>query len=160
VKVSDVRLTQPATVLLKGQGNKTRSVPIMDKTCKLLKNYMKEHHLLENGKQSHSLFYNCKSNPLTRPVISYILDKYLKKAKQAYPEILFPSSINPHMLRHTKAMHLLESEVNLVYIRDLLGRMNVITTEHYARVNSETKRKALESAFTEAVFKIYRIGRV
>ncbi|WP_256237953.1 tyrosine-type recombinase/integrase [Bacillus sp. EB600] len=55
------------------------------------------------------------------------------------------------MLRHTKAMHLLESGVNLVYIRDLLGQLSVTTTEHYARVNSGRKRKALESAYTELV---------
>lgn len=151
LKVCDIRLSQPATILLKGKGNKNRSVPIMDKTSKLIKNYMIEHHLVENGKQSHPLFYNSKNNPLTRPGVSYILEKYLKKAKETHPEILFPRSINPHMMRHTKAMHLLESGVNLVYIRDLLGHVSVITTEHYARVNSEAKRKALESAYTEVV---------
>ena len=41
--------------------------------------------------------------------------------------------------------------MNLVYIRDLLGHVSVTTTEHYARVNSETKRKALESAYIELV---------
>ena len=46
-------------------------------------------------------------------------------------------------------MHLIEAGVNLIYIRDLLGHVNVTTTEIYARANSELKRKALESAYPE-----------
>ncbi|MEW5954026.1 MAG: tyrosine-type recombinase/integrase [Bacillota bacterium] len=53
------------------------------------------------------------------------------------------------MFRHTKSMHLIEAGVNLIYIRDLLGHVNVTTTEIYARANSELKRKALESAYPE-----------
>ncbi len=55
------------------------------------------------------------------------------------------------MIRHTKAMDLLEAGVNLIYIRDLLGHVNVTTTEIYLRANTETKRKALESAYMEVV---------
>ncbi|KPA10288.1 integrase [Candidatus Magnetomorum sp. HK-1] len=62
---------------------------------------------------------------------------------------LFPDKLNPHLVRHTKAMHLLEAGVNLIYIRDLLGHVNVTTTEIYLRANTETKRKALESAYME-----------
>ena len=55
------------------------------------------------------------------------------------------------MLRHLKALCLLEAGVNLIYIRDLLGHVSVTTTEIYLRVNTETKRKALESAYEEVV---------
>lgn len=55
------------------------------------------------------------------------------------------------MIRHTKAMHLLEANVNLIYIRDLLGHVNVTTTELYLRANTENKRIALESVYTEVV---------
>ena len=48
------------------------------------------------------------------------------------------------MLRHSKAMHLLEAGVNLIYIRDLLGHVSVITTEIYAKANPEVRRKAIE----------------
>ncbi|QGU00315.1 Integrase/recombinase, RitC [Candidatus Syntrophocurvum alkaliphilum] len=151
LKACDVRLTKPATVLLTGKGNKQRSVPIMGKTCTLLEEYMREHYLLENGYQNHPLFFNSNRKPFTRPGVSYILEKYLKKAKESYPEMQFPKSLHPHMIRHTKAIHLLEANVNLIYIRDLLGHVNVTTTEIYARVNSEVKRKALEAAYVEVV---------
>lgn len=50
------------------------------------------------------------------------------------------------MLRHSKAMHLLENGVNLIYIRDILGHASVVTTEVYAKANPEMKRHAVEAA--------------
>ena len=44
-------------------------------------------------------------------------------------------------------MHLLQAGVNLIYIRDLLGHVDVSTTEIYARADTETKRNAIESAY-------------
>ncbi len=153
LKVEDIRLSKPATILLTGKGRKKRYVPIMGKTYDLLKNYLEENHLLDNGKQNHPLFYNTNRYPFSRPGITYILEKNLKKAKQLNPEILFPDKLKPHIMRHTKAIHLLEAGVNLIYIRDILGHVSVTTTEHYARVNSDLKRKALESAYMEVVSK-------
>lgn len=43
-------------------------------------------------------------------------------------------------------MHLLEGGINLIYIRDFLGHISVITTEIYAKSNPEIKRKAIENA--------------
>jgi len=151
LKVGDIRLAKPATVSLTGKGNKERYVPIMGKTCDLLKNYLEENRLMDNGKQNYPLFYNSRRQPFTRPGITYILEKNLKKAKELIPNTQFPDKLTPHMMRHTKAIHLLEAGVNLIYIRDLLGHVNISTTERYARTNSEIKRKALESAYMEVI---------
>ena len=56
----------------------------------------------------------------------------------------FQINVTPHTFRHSKAMHLLESGVNLIYIRDFLGHESVTTTEIYARANPANKRKAIE----------------
>jgi integrase/recombinase XerD len=53
------------------------------------------------------------------------------------------------LLRHSKAMGMLKSGINLLYIRDFLGHTDVTTTEVYARADSEMKRKALEESYKE-----------
>ena len=78
---------------------------------------------------------------------AYILEKYASRARSVSAGI--PEGITPHVLRHSKAMHLFQSGVPLVYIRDLLGHADIGTTEIYARADTEMKRKALESAYPE-----------
>jgi site-specific recombinase XerD len=56
----------------------------------------------------------------------------------------------PHF-RHSKAMHLLQAGVNLIYIRDFLGHENIKTTEIYAKSDSELKRQAIEDAYPDLV---------
>lgn len=46
-------------------------------------------------------------------------------------------------------MHLLQSGVNLIYIRDFLGHVDIKTTEIYAKYDTETKRKAIENAYPD-----------
>ena len=62
---------------------------------------------------------------------------------------MVPDKMSCHSLRHSKAMHLLQAGVNLVYIRDILGHVSIKTTEIYARADSQQKRKALEAAYVK-----------
>lgn len=147
----DVRITFPAIISLTGKGNKKRCVPIMSKTLLLLKNYLEENGLSVNEKQNHPLFFNSRHEKFTRHGITYILKKYFVSAKEANRDVVFPEILTPHMMRHSKAMHLLEAGVNLIYIRDFLGHVSVTTTECYAQANSDMKRKALESVYKDLV---------
>lgn len=151
LKVHQVRLAPPATLTLSGKGNKQRVVPILVKTQVLLEQYMVENNLLDNGRQQSHVFYNSRYQAFTRPGIAYILKKYFNQAKIQHNEEIFPDTIHPHMLRHSKALHLLESGVNLIYIRDLLGHVSVTTTEIYLKFDTELKRKALEAAYPQVV---------
>lgn len=142
--VGDIVLS-PATVKLKGKGNKTRIIPIVVQTAKLLSSYLKEYGLLDEESINLPVFSNRENDKLTRAGITYILSKYVELAKKNWPK-LFPKKVSPHILRHSKAMHLLQANVNLIYIRDFLGHSSVITTERYAKADPEIKRKAIEKA--------------
>ena len=82
---------------------------------------------------------------LTRGGVSHILQKYAALASEKYPNM--PEIVTPHTIRHSKAMHLYQAGVNLIYIRDILGHADISTTDIYARADTESKRKELESAF-------------
>lgn len=145
IKVCDVRIKAPSTVKLTGKGNKSRIVPLMKPMAALLEQYLIENQLISHHSGSYPLFCNRSKDKFTRAGIAYILDKYTNIARQMSPE-LFPDKISPHWFRHGKAMHLLQSGVNLVYIRDFLGHVDIQTTEIYARIDGEMKRKALEKS--------------
>lgn len=149
LRVRDIRLDAPATVTLSGKGRKSRVVPIMRQTADLLGNYMKQYTRPDKPGYDNPLFCNRQNKKLTRSGITYILDKYVSLAGN---EVILPDSpISPHILRHTKAMHMLKANVNLYYIRDFLGHVDISTTEVYARADAEMKRAALEKANTDVV---------
>ena len=137
--LGDVRLTYPAMVILTGKGRKTRQVPLMKETCCLIEQYLSHFHSPVAPRET-PLFYNRDKKPLSRYGVTYILKKYANKAAPA----IDPSIISPHVLRHTKAMHLLRAGVNMAYIRDFLGHVEITTTEVYARIDAEMKRKVFE----------------
>jgi len=145
LQVADIRVKKPATIRLTGKGNKTRIIPLMPQTISIVKQYMIDYGLFYGAKSTNPLFFNKKSKRLTRAGLSYILNKYVEQAK-AVNQGLFPEKMSAHVLRHSKAMHLLQGGVNLIYIRDFLGHSSVTTTEIYARSNPEIKRKAIEGA--------------
>lgn len=139
LKLKDIRLTNPAMATLTGKGRKARQVPLMKETCKLLDAYIRNFNLNSEPLTS-PLFFNQKRQALSRYGITYILKKYVSQAELDSDT----RKISPHVLRHTKAMHLLRAGVNMIYIRDFLGHVDISTTEVYARIDAEMKRKVFE----------------
>ncbi len=144
---SMIRLELPNTVKLIGKGNKARIVPLLEPQMKFLKRYMIEQKLLDPSSNTNPLFSNSRKEKLTRSGVNYILGKYVKQARLVKP-LLIPEKFSCHCLRHSLAMHLLQSGVNLVYIRDILGHSSIQVTEIYARVDSRQKREAIENAYS------------
>jgi site-specific recombinase XerD len=145
-----VRLDKPYTVIITGKGNKTRVVPILEEQLTILRTYMTENLLLQSENIQHPLFTNCWGEKLTRAGVLNILHTYVKMARLINASLI-PENISCHSLRHSRAMHLLQAGVNLVYIRDLLGHVNIQTTEIYARADSKAKREAIEKAYSKVV---------
>jgi site-specific recombinase XerD len=140
----DIRLQRPAMAALTGKGRKTRHVPLDGNTITLLAAYLAEHRLDEPGREDHPVFFNQHRARLSRGGIAWIIRKY---QAQMHDPLLAGVTISPHTLRHSKAMHLYEAGVPLAYIRDILGHVDLSTTEIYARASTEAKRKALEAAY-------------
>ena len=136
LRVGDLRLDSPAQVRLTGKGRKTRSVPLMDKTVALLRQYLHEQRLDNPSGYEHPLFFNAQKKKLTRQGIAYVLKKYA--------DACGITEISPHRLRHTKAMHLTEADINPIFIRDFLGHTDLKVTEVYSKTSVKMKRAALE----------------
>lgn len=140
------RLTKPYTLLIKGKGNKARIVPLMEGQVEILKKYMDENKLSGPFAGDYLLFCNSRKQKFTRAGITNIFLKYVEMARKRKPALI-PKKLSCHSLRHSKAMHLLQAGVNLVYIRDILGHVSVQTTELYAKADAKLKRDALEKAY-------------
>ncbi len=134
LKVEDLRLDSDPVVRLFGKGNKYRTVPITNNTKETLLRYIDINKLNSNS----ILFSNPKGNYATTKMITHIINKYYN---------ILNKNIHPHTFRHSRAMHLLEAGVNLIYIRDFLGHNSIETTEVYAKANDNIKRQAITNAY-------------
>lgn len=147
LKVSDIRIyDNEVTVHIMGKGNKGRVVPLMGESVNAVKQYLKDWGLTVSNKANNPFFFNARGSKLTRSGITHILNIYVELCRREKP-MLFYERVSCHKLRHSKAMHLLQAGVNLIYIRDLLGHSSVKTTEVYARVGSSFKNEALKKAY-------------
>ncbi len=135
IKVCDIRITIPPQVTLTGKGRKKRVIPLTLETREILDSYMMEHGLKQLAKQDTPLFCNCHGNKLTRQGITYILKKYT--------EPIGLTDATPHILRHSKAMHMTEADINPIFIRDFLGHTDLKVTQIYSKTSVEMKRSAL-----------------
>lgn len=147
--VRDVILTNPPVLVLTGKGNKTRRVPLMKNTMTLLEKYICENTLDKPWKSDYPIFVNKQHSKLSKEGVAYIISQYVRAARRNSP--IVPEKVTPHMFRHSKAMHLMQAGVNLIYIRDFLGHEDIKTTEIYAKCDTELKRTAIENAYPDLV---------
>ncbi len=144
--VSDIQFGKYCSIYVHGKGDKYREIPIFSETAAILQKYVKVYDL---QKTSH-LFANVTGEPLTRQGVRYIVRKYMSLAKNVHVDE-FDTACSPHILRHSKATHLVNSGVNIYNIRDFLGHESVVTTQVYLTSNPEVTRKAIEAAAAHTV---------
>ncbi len=146
LKLKDLHLNDPTPcIYLTGKGNKTRAVPLMDKTIAHLNEYLKIFHLDGFKENDHYLFYTTikgQTGKMSEDNVSCFLKRYAKLAHQGCSEV--PLQMHAHLFRHTRAMHLYQSGIPLSYIKDFLGHVSVNTTDIYAFADTSMMRAALE----------------
>jgi integrase/recombinase XerD len=146
--VADIRRAKPMTVTIRGKGTKIRYVPVMDPTTRLVADYLERRHPHPGlGADADPLFHGPNHSRLTRSGVAKLLARHVRAVRARDPDWAPSLPITTHTLRRSRAMHLIQAGVNLIYIRDLLGHADVSTTEIYARADAETKRKAIENAY-------------
>lgn len=141
----DFQLTTPPFVRVRGKGRRERLCPLLPQTARLVSRF-----LSTNGRDADDrapLLQNRQAQSLTRHGARYLLIKYLRRARATMPT-LKRARISPHTFRHSKAMHLLQAGVPLVTIKDILGHVDVKSTEVYIQIDLDMKREALTQAGT------------
>lgn len=139
ITISDVSLNGISTVRLHGKGNKYRTVVISDETAYLIENYIQR--FLPNAIGTQSLITNRYHRKIDRDGVAYIIKKYASLVRKE--DFTFPEHIHCHIFRHSKAMHMLESGINMIYIRDFLGHEDISTTMVYVRADNRLKNEVI-----------------
>jgi site-specific recombinase XerD len=134
-----LRLESPFHVRLFGKGRKERICPLWPETVALLKALLRKRPRGED----ESIFVNRYGRPLGAAGVRFKLKHYVEAAGRNTPS-LTGKRVSPHTFRHSTAVSLVTAGVDVTVIRDWLGHASLDTTNHYARANVETKRKALE----------------
>jgi site-specific recombinase XerD len=144
LRICDVRLTNPATVTLKGKGEKTRVVVIPEQCAVLLKRHIESERLKNSVQTPHNHVFSSQTHEhMTISCLEAIVKKYIERAKTLRPE-LFSGNYTPHSFRHTIAMHMLESGIPLPVIKTFLGHASIATTMVYAAADFRLVSKYLK----------------
>lgn len=143
VRANDLHLTKPFQVRLFGKGRKERLCPLWPQTAALLSDLCAENRL--DPRAPVPVFLNHRGRPLSRFGVRYILAKYVERARAVAPS-LNGKRLHPHSMRHSTAVHLLKSGVDLSTIGQWLGHASLNTTNRYATVDLDMKRQALACA--------------
>lgn len=131
------------TVSIVGKGNKERAVPLWATTIKAIETYLDKCRRRPRLPGQDFLFINQRAGRFTRFGIRRVVQKYLQRAK-AKEKGLGAKRLSTHSLRHTTAMHLLESGVELNVIKAWLGHADLSSTSRYLEADLSHKKEALE----------------
>lgn len=141
LRQEDLDLNEHPRVRLHGKGDKWRTCPLWEETCRLLKLLLAQSG--RHGEGQAAVFTAPGGRALTRFGIYKLVRRHTAllggwgrgKGKP----------ISPHVFRHTAAVHLLESGVEVNVIRGWLGHADLTTTYRYAEINTRIKQEALRA---------------
>lgn len=139
IKLTDLNLSENASITLYGKGNKTRIVPISQELVKLINKYLKESYI---NYGDDYLFYSNYKKSYERTSINKIINKLVLKLKIKY-STYFKGNYHPHSFRHSKATHLYNNGSPLLYVKNFLGHSTISSTEIYATPDSKKQREEI-----------------
>ena len=137
--VCDLRLDAAPSVFIHGKGRKDRVCPLWPRTAKTLRDLLGARLA---GPAEAAVFLNCRGQRITRHGVHTLVERSVAKAISVAPS-LAGKRVSPHTVRHSTAVHLLRSGVDINTIRAWLGHASLETTNRYAEVDLEMKAQAL-----------------
>jgi site-specific recombinase XerD len=143
----DIRFGKTSTIILTGKGPKVRSVPLMEITVRHIRQYMKVFHPIEDPSPENRLFYTFgygRRRPMSSGNVRRFLKSYGEQAQKVCPQV--PDDVHPHLIRHSRAMHLYQQGMDLSLISQWLGHAHLKSTLVYAHADTELKRQAIQRA--------------
>lgn len=144
VNANDLQLERGRPqVLLHGKGRRDRVVPISRELMQSLTNLLSERGLAHH--EARPIFVGVHNERLTRFGATHIVRRAVSQARSTKPS-LNAKPVSPHIFRHSLAMKLLRSGVDLLTIQAWLGHAQVATTHRYAAADVEMMRRGLEKA--------------
>jgi len=141
LNIKDPRLETPSQVRILGKGRKERICPLWQETSDALRGYLRQR--ADGAQPDAPLFLNAHGERITRFGVGTILKRNVTAAATTQPS-LAAKSVSPHTLRHTTALHLLQSGAELNVIKSWLGHVSITTTSQYIEIDMAMKRKAIE----------------
>ena len=138
LNVEDLELGPTATVRLHGKGRKDRVIPLWKDTRRQLADWLKKISTTHDS----PLFPNRRNERLTRTGVRSRLNSAVAAARQTCPS-LRKRRVFPHLIRHSTAMHLLQSGVDITVIALWLGHESTVTTHMYVEADLNMKKRAI-----------------
>jgi integrase/recombinase XerD len=135
---ADAALSTGAHIHCIGKGRQERRTPLVQQTVQVLRIWLAE----RNGSPLEPLFPTIKGKPLSRDAIEHRIAHYVTRASSGNPSIQ-TKQVTAHTLRHTAAMRLLLSGVDVTVIALWLGHEQVSTTNIYLHADMTQKERAI-----------------
>ena len=137
--------TKRLTVDLIGKGSKPRRLPITTETAAHYRRYRAAFHAdTEPGQPLFYTVHGHRQTTMSDDNVARFLRQHAAEARRSCPAI--PERVHPHMLRHSRAMHLYQAGMPLALLTEWLGHADPETTLIYAHADTEMKRQALAKA--------------
>lgn len=121
-----------------GKGKRERIVPIGDKALRAIRSYLES-----RNQNSRAVFLNKYGDRISDRSIRNIINKYIKK-------LSLQMDVSPHVFRHSFATHLLNRGADLRAVQELLGHVNLSTTQIYTHVTTDKLKKVYDQAHPRA----------
>jgi integrase/recombinase XerD len=136
--IGQLVLASSPRVNLHGKGDKWRTCPLWPETARMLGEMLRGRR--QPTTPSSPVFLSNVGRPLTRFGLYKLVRRHTADIRVGNGQ----SVVSPHVFRHTTAVHLLESGVDVNVIRGWLGHVSLDTTNRYAEINIRMKQEALE----------------